>query len=104
MKKPEIIEYLANAGVPEGAQLVECDAPGGLRVSAIDASNAGGLHIMAARFFADDLLDDPALIFRNELEAGFGADLVRAKAFDGIFQGHWLFAFFVLCLGETAER
>src|SRR3989344_7594924 len=61
MNKTEIIEYLANTNVPEGAQLVERDLPGvGLRVAAINASNIGGLHIMVARFFAQQLADDTA--------------------------------------------
>ena len=61
MNKAEIIEYLANAGVPEGTVLVERDLPGiGLTVATVTAGNVGGLHIMAARMFAQQLAFDTA--------------------------------------------
>ena len=61
MNKKEIIEYLANASVPDGAQLVERDLPGiGLRVATVTVGNVGGLHIMAARCFAQQLAADTA--------------------------------------------
>ena len=41
MNKTEIIEYLANASVPEGAELVEHDVPGGLTVASWVAETGG---------------------------------------------------------------
>jgi hypothetical protein len=55
-------------------------------------------------FFARDLLDDPAIVNQRELEAGFGANLIWADSFDGVFQAQLaIFLFFALRRREDTE-
>lgn len=56
MTKDEIIQAVAYAVVPEGTQLVEKSDPvSGLTMSRFDGENTGGMAIILARLFADQL-------------------------------------------------
>lgn len=61
MNKSEIIESIAYVGIPSGTTLVEHSDPVfGLTVAGFDHANSGGMKIMAARMFADQLKNDTA--------------------------------------------
>src|SRR3989344_5014978 len=61
MNKSDIIESIAYVGIPSEAILIEhSDPTQGLTVTSFGLGNVGGLKIVAARMFADQLTEETA--------------------------------------------
>jgi len=71
MKKQDIIQSITTTIVPAGAQLAQHEVPNGLTFASIGQGDAGGLKIIAAQMFADQLTEDTASLGEEPTSALF---------------------------------